>query len=80
MRRLWLLALTVLWTLSCARDFNHCRWCEPVLLIISPGNNTNNGYYYNPATNQFAFFTFSAGIFQLGANVIRYRSVPGRAV
>ena len=42
--------------------------------IISQGNNTNNGYYYNPATNQFTSFTFAAGIFQLGAHGIRYRS------
>jgi hypothetical protein len=45
--------------------------------LISQGNNTNNGYYYSPATNQFTPFTFSAGILQLGAHVIRYRSGTG---
>lgn len=138
MKRLWLFGLVAFWTLHCARDFNHCRWCEPILLlgllgtsvecsgsrmltihgggstgtsifnpatsavtagpalplaanpgsvslqipnfgpracqnIITQGNNTTNGYYYNPVTNQLTSFTFGVP-FQLGANVIRYRT------
>lgn len=42
--------------------------------VIARGAASSTGYYYNPRTQQVTSFTFSGGVFQVGAHVIRYGS------